>query len=85
MVIVRVVFTMHARARLIRYGIREEEVLDALLDPDEVVPGHSGRFVAHKYKGVYVLRVVYEQLGDALVVVTVYRARRERYERKRKG
>jgi hypothetical protein len=62
-----------------RYGIPEDDVHHALSQPDETVPGHSGRNVAHKALDGYVLRVVYEEVEGLLVVVTVYRARRSRY------
>ena len=65
-----------------RYRISVSEVLGALAEPDEVVPGYLGRLVAHKYRGAYVLRVIYEKRGKDIIVVTVYRARRERYERR---
>ena len=34
--------------------------------------------IAHRFKNKYVLRVVYEE-DDAITVITVYPARRERY------
>jgi len=43
-----------------------------------VVAGHLGRRIAHKFMNDLVLRVVYVE-DDAIVVVTVYPARRERY------
>jgi len=39
---------------------------------------HHGRKIAHKFMNDRVLRVIYEE-NDAITIVTVYPARRERY------
>jgi hypothetical protein len=63
-----------------QYGIAEIEVLAAIAQPDKVTRGYKGRWIAQKAAGRYVLRVVYEEAEDLITVVTVYKARRERYE-----
>lgn len=63
-----------------RYGLDESTVREGLRHPDEVVDGHSGRRIAHKTLNGYVLRIVFEGERDSPVVVTVYPARRDRYE-----
>ena len=72
--------TEHARKRMDRYGITEEAVLRAVEEPDSVVASHGGRTIAQKAEGDYVLRVVLEPNEGISMVVTVYRARRARYE-----
>jgi len=69
----------HARRRMAKYGLREDMVIGALRKPDRVTAGY-GRRIAHKFMDDYVLRVVYEE-DDVITVVTVYPARRERYEK----
>ena len=76
----RVRFTKHAVLRMEQYGIPVSEVLRAIAQPDKVLLGYKGRRVAQKAAGRYVVRVVYEEAEDLITVVTVYRARRERYE-----
>jgi len=71
----------HAWKRIARYGLDEELVVQALRHPDRLVEGHHGRRIAHKSMNGFVVRVVYEEDGS-LTVVTVYPARRERYEGK---
>lgn len=57
-------------------------VKETVYHPDRRLPGYGGRKIAHRRLDAdHVLRVVYEQQGDDLVVVTLYPARRERYEK----
>ena len=78
-----IIITEHAKERMRRYGISRNDVIFCVRNPDEVVLGYRGRRIAHKFRGKYVLRVVYEE--DTLItVITVYWARRERYAGKAK-
>mgnify|MGYP000238679932 CR=1 FL=1 len=63
------------------YSFKIENVLHAVIFPDEVVRGHSGRFVAHKLLNDYLVRIVYEYESGIPVMITLYIARRERYFR----
>lgn len=71
----------HAKKRMVKYGLSEDVVIEALREPDRVLVGYRERKIAHKFKNNYVLRVVYEEDG-VIAVVTVYLARRERYAEK---
>ena len=62
------------------YNVDEEMVQKAVRNPDREVPGRGGRQIAQKKLDGYILRVVYEKQGHKKVVVTVYKARRERYQ-----
>jgi hypothetical protein len=68
---VRVRITTHARQRMARYGIPQTMVHGVLGDPDQVLPGHSGRMIAQKALNGYVLRMVDEEEDGVIVVVTV--------------
>ena len=70
----------HANQRMQAYNVDEEMVEEAIRHPDREVPGYGGRHIAQKKLGGYVLRVVYEKQNHKKVVVTVYKARRERCE-----
>lgn len=72
-------FTGHARKRMEEYDIGEDQVLKALDDPDDVVEGHSGRLIAHSRLNGKILRVVFESMESVKTIVTVYKARAERY------
>ena len=52
---------------------------NAIQEP-QISLAHGGRQIAQKKLDGYVLRVVYEKQSHKKVVVTVYKARRERYE-----
>ena len=70
----------HAKQRMEAYNVDEDTVQEAIRNPDREVPGHGGRQIAQKKLDGYVLRVVYEKQNHKKVVVTIYKARRERYE-----
>ena len=82
----RVVFTRHAEGKfdvLERHGfsVSRSRVVDTLLDPDAVLPGTKGRRIAQKRVSEHhVLRVVYREEGEELVVITFYPGRRKYYE-----
>ena len=77
--------TLHAALRLARLselGIEVNEALiaDILAEPEKVEVGKYGRLIAQgPLNDRYVLRIVYEQNPDELVVVTVNPGRRSRY------
>lgn len=78
-------FTEHAMIKLDAlinqgFAITEESVINALTHPQHVVRGHSGRLIAETpISSSLILRVVYEQTGSAITIVTFYPARRTRY------
>lgn len=76
-----IVFTNHSLERMKKYDISKDEVVEALMNPDEIIPGYMNRLIAQKYYGEYILRVIYEKINN-ICVITVYRARRKRYEKR---
>ncbi len=76
-----ILLTRHLLDAAKDYSLEIKSVLYALVFPDEVIRGHSGRFVAHKLLNDYMVRVVYHYEDDIPVVITVYIARKERYFR----
>jgi len=61
--------------------VTEEQVLGVLRGPDAVFEGHGGRQVAQGGLDTgHVLRVVFEEHEEEVVVVTLYPGRRSRYE-----
>lgn len=72
--------TSHARERMARYDVDAALVAAALRAPDRVVAGRHGRLVAERALNDHVMRVVFEEAEGIRVVLTVYKARRARYE-----
>ena len=71
-----IVYTEHAKSRMVHRRILKSEVEDTVLRPDFTVPSRLGRFVAvRKFGGKY-LKVVCEKSNGKIIVVTVYWTRR---------
>jgi hypothetical protein len=75
----RILFTFHALDRIAKWQLAQEVVLQALLDPEEVLKGHRNRFIAHRRAKGHVVRVIYEYDEALPVVITVYNPVAERY------
>ena len=82
----KIKFTPHA---LLKFRILEEhnfflsenDVLDAINNPDRIMPGRKGRKVAQRILDeTHTLRVIYEEKSGYVEIVTFYPARRNRYE-----
>jgi len=63
----------HADERMGRRRIDRDEVRQVLVAPDEILPARSGRVVAQKVLGRYLLRVFVDVDRTPPEVVTVYR------------
>ncbi|NJE62116.1 DUF4258 domain-containing protein [Thermococcus sp. 21S7] len=66
-------FIPHALERIEERGIPGELVEEAILNPDSVLKGYSGRKVAQKRLNGKMIRVIYEEaLNGVVVVITAY-------------
>ena len=76
-------FTLHAEEkllRLVKVGITREKVIETLKKPEKVLEGYSGRKIAQRtLTSDLVLRVVYEESEEGILIITVYPAERRRY------
>jgi len=75
----RILFTYHSMERCARWGLKLDDVAECLVDPDEVLLGHCGRYIAHKVSGNHLIRAVYEYENDLPILITVYYPYKERY------
>ncbi|WP_048150730.1 DUF4258 domain-containing protein [Palaeococcus ferrophilus] len=62
----------HALERMRERGIRRELIEEAIESPDSVTEGYLGRKVAQKRLNGKVIRVIYEEEDEDVVVVTAY-------------
>ncbi len=67
-----VVFIPHALERVNERGISKELVIEALTNPDKVGEGYLGRKVAQKNMDGKLIRVIYEEHEDKIIVITAY-------------
>ncbi len=74
----RIIF--HARERMRKYEISQTDLEDCVKKPELLIPGKFGRTIAQKRINGYVLRVIYEKTPNTIIVVTTYKAKRDRYE-----
>ncbi len=74
-----VLFLTHAVDRMKKWALSPEQVGQALLEADEVLLGHHGRFIAHKCCGRHIVRAVYQYENLMPVLVTVYFPLKDRY------
>lgn len=63
-----------------QYNVSEAMVVETIKSPDIEMLSYSNRRIAQKSLDGYVLRVLYEKENQNKIVITVYKARRERYE-----
>ena len=80
----KVVFTLHAEEklkRLMKIGVTKERVLEIIEKPEKVVNGYFGRKIAQGLLSEeLILRIVYEESEEEIMVVTIYPDERRRYE-----
>lgn len=74
-----ILLTFHVKGRIQKWRLSESKVLKALLNPEEVLRGHRGRFAAHRRSGQHVIRAIYEYENRMVVLVTVYFPLSRRY------
>jgi hypothetical protein len=74
----------HAKEKLERLalnGINEKNALNAIRKPESVTLGYFGRKIAQlTLTEELLLRVIYEETDNNILVVTLYPAKRRRYE-----
>jgi hypothetical protein len=74
-----ILLTFHSIERARKWRISEEDVIETILKPAEVLKGHHDRFIAHKPLDGRIIRVIYEYEGSLPIVVTVYAPKKDRY------
>jgi len=79
----RVKFTPHAKEkldRLTKIQVTEEKVVKTIQSPESLTLGYFGRKIAQsKLTAELVLRVIYEEIDNKVLVITIYPAKRGRY------
>ena len=68
---IRIVYTVHARQRMVLRGITDEMVRQALEMPDERDTGYRDRSLAYRRFPQGCIKVVYVKEQGQMVVITV--------------
>ncbi len=68
----KVLFIPHALERMRERGIPKDLVIETLNSPEKVTTGYFGRKIAQKRLNGRLIRVVYEEEENEVVVITVY-------------
>jgi len=66
---VHIIFTHHAKQRMIQRKVSADLVTETLDSPDELMPGDSGEEIAIKRFGVREVCVVYGEIDTGSLVV----------------
>ena len=75
-------FSPHASEkfkRLIKIGVTKKKVIETLRNPDKLASGYFGRKIAQsKLTPDLLLRVVYEETNNKVLIITMYPCKRRR-------
>ena len=72
--------TNHAKERMEKYQISESDVKETINNPTNTSIGYSNRTIFQGNLNGYVLRVICEKVKNTIVVITIYKTKRGRYE-----
>ena len=63
------------------FNLEKKKIEEIVLNPHRVYLGHKGRKIAQGIIGeTHLLRIVYEEKGNLIEIITFYPTRRQRYE-----
>lgn len=73
-------FTKHAKERMKKYELNEDAALDTVNKPDSIIKTYNERNIYQKRINDYVIRAIVEENEGIKTVITIYKARSDRYE-----
>ena len=77
----KIIFHPYALYKMRKRRISSEKVVETLTQPSEIADGKFGRKIAQRVYGSHVLRVIFEEHPEHILVITTYPAKAERYLR----
>jgi hypothetical protein len=67
--------------RLVQIGVTEDKIVKTIRNPENLILGYFGRKIAQsRLTDELLLRVIYEETDNNILVITLYPAKRQRYE-----
>jgi len=73
-----IIFHPYALYKMNKRNISKQEVIKMLKEPHSIMDGKYGRRLSQRVCGHHVLRVIYEEYKDHILVITAYPAKAER-------
>jgi hypothetical protein len=67
-----IIYTLHARMRMLERMITEKEVEFILKNPDFVDDGRDKTLTASKIIGDKIIKIIYRLQGNKIIEITVY-------------
>ena len=67
----RIVYTIHARERMVERGIKEEDVELILSNPDSVGEGRNGALIATRRISGRMVKIIYNLKDNITIIITV--------------
>jgi len=68
----RIIYTFHARTRMLERGINEKNVELILSEPDFVEEGKDKTLIASKRINERTIKIIYSLQGNKIIIITVY-------------
>ena len=79
-----IVLSPHAKEklkRLVLIGVTADTATKTIKQPESLISGYFGRKIAQSsLTDELLLRVIYEETDNSILVITLYPAKRQRYE-----
>ena len=79
-----IILSPHAKEklkRLVLVGVTEDKAIKTIKQPESLISGYFGRKIAQSsFTDELLLRVIYEETDNSILVITLYPAKRQRYE-----
>ena len=82
----KIIFSKHSleKIRILNehgFQTNKKAVVDIMKNPDTIISGYKGRKIAQKIiNSEYIIRVIFMEHVDSRRIITVYPAKRRRYE-----
>jgi len=67
-----IIFTKHAKDRLIERGISEKQIESVIANPDYAGRAFDNKLVARKKIGTKTVEIVYAVEGNNIIIITCY-------------
>ena len=79
-----IILSPHAKEklkRLVLIGVTADKAVKTIKQPESLTSGYFGRKIAQSpLTDELLLRVIYEETDNSILVITLYPAKRQRYE-----